>query len=744
MAKKNGNKQSNSSSQGTNGAHSDEERKARDLAQFHEDGDNTYLTTNQGLRINHTDDSLTAGERGPTLMEDFHFREKMTHFDHERIPERVVHARGSGAHGYFQIYEPMGAYTKAKFLQDPAVKTPVFVRFSTVVGFRGSADTVRDVRGFATKFYTEEGNFDLVGNNMPVFFIQDAIKFPDLVHAIKPEPHHEMPQASAAHDTFWDFISLMPESMHMIMWVLSDRALPRSFRMMEGFGVHTFRLINEQGKARFVKFHWKPLLGMHSQVWDEAQKLAGKDPDWLRRDLWEAIEMGDYPEFELGVQIVEEEDEFSFDFDLLDPTKIIPEELVPVQRIGKMVLNRNPDNFFAETEQVAFHPGHLVPGIDVTNDPLLQGRLFSYLDTQLIRLGGPNFAEIPINRPVAEVHNNQRDGYMRQTINKGRTSYFPNSLGKGCPMTAPETMGGYVHYAEKVEGHKIRARSASFQDHFSQATLFWQSLSAPEQEHLVAAAHFELGKVEVKAIRQRMLEHFQQIDPELATRVAAGIGMAAPSNGAVAGVGKSRKKEAGKGTDAAKAAPRTVERSPALSMENTVKNSIQSRRVAIIAADGYNHEELMAVKTALKNAGAQAEIVAKVLGTLKSSSGESVEVDKTYLTTASLMYDALFIPGGQQSVQTLQTQGDARHFVNEAFTHGKTIGAASEAIDLLARTDIAGIAMADAQSQEQVIANQGVVTGRNGMALDSFTQRLIEAIAQHRHWGREEKDKVPA
>lgn len=740
--KQNGHTHSNGSQM--NGRSIDEQSKARNLEQFHEDADNTYLTTNQGVRINHTDDSLKAGERGPTLMEDFHFREKLTHFDHERIPERVVHARGSGAHGYFQVYQPMGEYTKARFLQDPAVKTPVFVRFSTVVGFRGSADTVRDVRGFATKFYTEDGNFDLVGNNMPVFFIQDAIKFPDLVHAIKPEPHNEMPQASAAHDTFWDFISLMPESMHMIMWVLSDRALPRSFRMMEGFGVHTFRFINEQGKARFVKFHWKPILGVHSLVWDEAQKLAGKDPDWLRRDLWQAIEMGDYPEFELGVQIVEEEDEFSFAFDLLDPTKIIPEELVPVQRIGKMVLNRNPDNFFAETEQVAFHPGHVVSGIDVTNDPLLQGRLFSYLDTQLIRLGGPNFAEIPINRPLAEVHNNQRDGYMRQTINKGRVSYFPNSLGKGCPMMAPETMSGYVHYAEKVEGHKIRTRSASFQDHFSQATLFWRSLSAPEQEHLVEAAHFELGKVEVKAIRQRMVEHFHQIDPDLATQVAKGIGVAAPSNGAVAAVGKTVKKAANKVAEAVKEEPRTVDRSPALSMENSVKNTIQSRRVAILVADGYNHAELMAVKTALKSAGAQTEVVSKLLGNLQSSTGETVEVDKNYVTTASIMYDALFIPGGQKNVQMLQKQGDALHFVNEAFKHGKTIGAASEGAELLMAANLEGVDMAGPQSKEAVVANKGIVTSRSGANLNGFSQHFVQAIAQHRHWARDEKEKVPA
>jgi catalase len=720
----------------------DEESKDRDLEQFREDNSGEYLTTNQGVRVNHTDDSLTAGERGPTLMEDFHFREKMTHFDHERIPERVVHARGSAAHGYFQVYEPMTEYTRARFLQDPSVKTPVFVRFSTVVGFRGSADTVRDVRGFAVKFYTEEGVFDLVGNNMPVFFIQDAIKFPDLVHSIKPEPHHQMPQASAAHDTFWDFISLMPESMHMIMWVLSDRAIPRSYRMMEGFGVHTFRFVNEQGKARFVKFHWKPLLGTHSLVWDEAQKIAGKDPDFNRRDLWEAIEMGDYPEFELGVQIVEEEDEFAFDFDLLDPTKIIPEELVPVQRIGKMVLNRNPDNFFAETEQVAFHPGHVVPGIDFTNDPLLQGRLFSYLDTQLIRLGGPNFHEIPINRSVAPVHNNQRDGYHRQTINKGRVSYFPNSLDKGCPMTAPENMGGYVHYAEKVEGHKVRARSQSFQDHFSQATLFWKSLTPVEQDHLVEAAHFELGKVEVMEVRERMVDLFNHIDHELARRTAEGIGVTPPAEPARPVT--DRVKDAGEAVAEKITGRRSVERSPAVSMENTVKDTIQTRRVAILAAAGYDHDQLMAVQNALEEAGATTKIVSKFLGDLPSNNSTSAKVDKTYLTTASVEYDAIFIPGGSESVEALKMQGDALHFVNEAFRHCKPIGATGDGVMLLEAADLPDVHVAGPRSEDELVSHRGVVTSQDGMDLGAFSEAFIEAIAQHRHWDRQTKERVPA
>src|SRR6186713_2829552 len=443
-----------------------------DLEVNREDGADEFLTTNQGVKINDNQNSLKAGNRGPTLLEDFIMREKITHFDHERIPERIVHARGSGAHGVFQVYESMEKWTKAGFLQDPSLETPVFVRFSTVAGSRGSTDLARDVRGFAVKFYTQEGVFDLVGNNIPIFFIQDAVKFPDLVHAVKPEPNNEMPQAASAHDTFWDFISLMPESMHMIMWVMSDRAIPRSFRMMEGFGVHTFRFVNEKGKARFVKFHWKPLLGVHSVLWDEAQKISGKDPDFHRRDLWEAIENGDYPEYELGVQLLEESQENDFDFDILDATKLIPEELAPVQRIGKLTLNRNPDNFFAETEQVAFHVGNIVPGIDFTNDPLMQGRLFSYTDTQLIRLGGPNFHELPINRPLNIVHNNQRDGYGRQQVNTGRVAYHPNSLGGGCPFQAKMTDGGFTSFTERIDAKKVRERSKSFLDHFSQARLF--------------------------------------------------------------------------------------------------------------------------------------------------------------------------------------------------------------------------------------------------------------------------------
>ncbi|HEY0975999.1 MAG TPA: catalase, partial [Flavobacteriales bacterium] len=475
------------------------------------------LTTNQGLPINDNQNSLKSGVRGPSLLEDHILREKITHFDHERIPERVVHARGAGAHGHFQVYKPLAKWTKAGFLNDPARSTPVFVRFSTVAGSKGSTDLARDVRGFAVKFYTEEGIYDLVGNNIPVFFIQDAMKFPDLVHSVKPEADHEMPQAASAHDTFWDFISLMPESMHMIMWTMSDRAIPRSYRMMEGFGVHTFRFVNTKGESRFVKFHWKPLLGVHSVAWDEATKISGKDPDFRRRDLWEAIEAGDFPEWELGVQIVEAEQEHDFPFDLLDPTKLIPEELVPVQRIGKLTLDRNPTNFFAETEQVAFHPAHLVPGIDFSNDPLLQGRLFSYTDTQLSRLGSANFNELPINRPVAPVHNNQRDGHMRHTINAHKVNYEPNTLGQGCPYQAMLKDGGFNSLPEPMVDVKVRAKSEKFMDHYSQARMFFESQSKPEQAHLINALRFELGKLETPAIRERMIGQLAYVDLQLAT-----------------------------------------------------------------------------------------------------------------------------------------------------------------------------------------------------------------------------------
>ena len=704
-------------------------KKQADLEFNREDGADQFLTTNQGVRINDNQNSLKAGDRGPTLMEDFIFREKMTHFDHERIPERVVHPRGSGAHGIFQVYEPMAKWTKAGFLQDPARETPVFVRFSTVVGFRGSTDLARDVRGFAVKFYTDEGIFDLVGNNMPVFFIQDAIKFPDLVHSIKPEPHNEMPQASAAHDTFWDFISLMPESTHMIMWVLSDRAIPRSYRMMEGFGVHTFRFINERNQSTFVKFHWKPLLGVHSVTWDEAQDISGKDPDFHRRDLWEAIELGAFPEWELGVQLVSEADEHKFDFDLLDATKIIPEELVPVRRIGKMTLNRNPDNFFAETEQVAFHPGHVVPGIDFTNDPLLQGRLFSYLDTQLIRLGGPNFHEIPINRSVAPVHNNQRDGYMRQTINQGRVNYEPNSIGGGCPFQAMTKEGGFASYQERIEASKVRARSPSFHDHFSQATLFYNSQSAAEKKHIVDAFLFELGKVEIQEIRARMVGILTQVDKGLAAQVAEGLGLPVPSKPEQP-VNRSYGADTDPKSVQAKKVVSSIESSAALSMENTVKDTIKTRKVAALIADGFDAKHLEAMKKALMAEGAMLKTVAPKLGVITAADGKAVAADYSFLTTASVLFDAVYVPGGAASIETLSGNANAYHFVDEAYKHCKAICATGDTSVFFGNT-FAGKAENDAAV---------ITTGKPADAASAF----IEAIARHRNWEREQARKIPA
>ncbi|PBQ31026.1 catalase HPII [Sphingobacteriaceae bacterium] len=703
-----------------------ENEKTKSLEQFTENGDGQFLTTNQGLRINDNQNSLKAGERGATLLEDFILREKITHFDHERIPERIVHARGSAAHGYFELYKSMSQYTKAGFLNDTSVKTPVFVRFSTVAGSRGSSDLARDARGFAVKFYTQQGNYDLVGNNIPVFFIQDAMKFPDLIHAVKPEPDNEMPQAASAHDTFWDFISVVPESMHMIMWVMSDRAIPRSYRMMEGFGVHTFRFINEQGKSSFVKFHWKPVLGVHSVAWDEAQNISGKDPDFHRRDLWEAIESGNFPEYELGVQIVDEKDEFKYGFDLLDPTKLIPEELVPVTIVGKMTLNRNPDNFFAETEQVAFHPGHLVPGIDFSNDPLLQGRLFSYTDTQLSRLGSPNFHEIPINRPIVDIHNNQRDGHMRTTINKGKTSYDPNTIGGGCPFQAMMKNFGFTSFLERIDAKKIRGRSKSFIDHFSQATLFFNSQSESEKNHLINALRFELGKVQAIEIRQRMVNLLTQVDKTLAKKVADALGLVPtlpqqPMNHSVPA-------DANPADYQSKKIKSSLDSSEALSMKNTHKESIATRRVAFLAADGVDEAGLNAMKKTLESKGAVVKIIAPKLGNLKSASGSAISVDESFLQAASVCYDAVFIPGGKKSIFNLMSEADALHFVNEAYKHCKAIAASPDASDFLNGTYI------DTDREDA------------GLITNSTTpeKAFVKAIAQHRFWEREVARKVPA
>jgi len=708
--------------------------KQADLAMFTQDDAEQTLTTDQGLRINDDQNSLKVGTRGPTLLEDFILREKITHFDHERIPERVVHARGAAAHGYFQVYKSQAHLTKAGFLQDPAIKTPVFVRFSTVAGSRGSSDLARDVRGFAVKFYTEAGNYDLVGNNMPVFFIQDAVKFPDLIHAVKPEPHNEIPQAASAHETFWDFISLMPESIHMIMWVMSDRAIPRSLRMMEGFGVHTFRFITAEGKSRFVKFHWKPLLGVHSVVWNEALKISGQDPDFHRRDLWEAIDNGDFPEWEFGVQIVEEKDEHKFDFDLLDPTKLIPEELVPVQLIGKMVLNRNPDNFFAETEQVAYHAGHVVPGIDFTDDPLLQGRLFSYTDTQLIRLGGPNFHEIPINRSVAPVHNNQRDGHMRQTINKGHISYTPNTLGGGCPMQVGANAGGFVTYSEKTDAAKVRGKSKKFFDHFSQALMFFNSQSDWEKEHIVKALQFELGKVETVSVRERMLGILAQVDKLLAERVAKGLGIAVPAKLDLP-LNMSVPADADPKDYQPKRVDKSVTVSPALSIANKLVDGIKTRKIAILAADGVDDAAVTAMQKALKAAGAQSKIVAPRGGNLKSAAGTTIPIDFSLLTTSSVMFDAVFIPGTAKSVAVLISDADAQHFINEAFKHCKTIAASGEGCQLIERF-VVGTTEKD--NDPGLIVSSDVVTRE-------MTAEFVNAIASHRHWGREMRAlKIPA
>ena len=652
------------------------------------------MTTNQGLKVSEDELSLTGGVRGPTLMEDFHFREKVTHFDHERIPERVVHARGFAAHGEFQLYENMERYTKAKIFTDTSKKTPVFVRFSTVNGARGSADTARDARGFATKFYTDEGNYDLVANNIPVFFIQDGIKFPDVVHSFKPEPHNDIPQASTAHDNFWDFVANNPENAHMVMWIMSDRAIPRSFRMMEGFGVNTFRFVNAQGEAFFVKFHWKPVLGVHSLVWEEAQKLMGVDPDYHRNDLWNAIERGDYPEYELGVQIVKQEDEFKFDFDLLDATKLIPEEEVPVKIIGKMTLTKNVDNFFAETEQVAFHPGNVVPGIDFTNDPLLQARLFSYIDTQLIRLGGPNFHEIPINRPICPFHNNQRDGYHRMTINTGRVNFHRNSLAGNTPTPVPPEEGGYKHYEEKVEGRKIRARSKSFTDFFSQATMFWNSMSAHEKKHIIDAFSFELGKVKSKSVRQQNVNFFANVNLELARTIARNIGVAPPKSG---------------GSSVTKS-------SPALSQLNTRK-SAKTRKVAVILSDGFDGPSVKWILDYMKAEGIVLDIISEDLGIVRGTNGVQLEATENVYTADPVLYDALYLVRGSSKNRRFNEK--ILRFLDETYRHKKTIGATEHGVEWL--------------NVNKLTNKPGVIT--DGYAAD-FAKQFVEAVAQHRHWDR--------
>jgi len=684
------------------------------------DNSGEMLTTNQGLKINNNQDSLKAGERGPSLLEDFILREKITHFDHERIPERVVHARGSGAHGVFKLNKSLAEYTKAKFLNNVDEETPVFVRFSTVAGSRGSTDLARDVRGFSVKFYTQEGIYDLVANNIPVFFIQDAIKFPDLVHAVKPEPDNEIPQASSAHNTFWDFISLMPESTHMIMWLMSDRAIPRSYRMMEGFGVHSFKFVNEEGKVHFVKIHLKPRLGVHSVAWPEAQKISGNDPDFHRRDLWEAIENGAFPEWDFGVQLIPEENEHDFDFDLLDPTKLVPEELVPVQLVGTLTLNRNPDNFFAETEQVAFHPGHIVPGIDFSNDPLLQGRLFSYTDTQLTRLGSPNFHEIPINRSITTVHNNQRDGHMRQQIAKGKVSYEPNSMGGGCPFQAMMKDGGFASQEERIEGHKVRARSASFVDHYLQAKLFFNSQSTFEKTHLQNALVFELSKVTIPEIRERMVGQLAFVDKDLANDVASKLGVEVkilnqPNQSVPA--------DADPASLQSKEIEPATKFSKALSMANTVKDTIESRVIGFMMTDGFDAASTDRLIEKLEGQGAVVQYIADSVAPVKSSDGQAYIPDHALSTTSSVCFDALYVCAGEKSAEGFTRPGNKNmtvDFINEAFRHCKAIYFGENTEKLKNLTDIALMKHDD----------PGVISADNPDANDLF----VDAIANHRVW----------
>ncbi|MFO0601731.1 MAG: catalase [Polyangiales bacterium] len=615
-------------------------------------GGHPTLTTNQGIPVSDTQSSLKAGARGPTLLEDYILREKITHFDHERIPERVVHARGAGAHGYFEVTHPLADVTRAHFLAERGRKTPVFVRFSTVVGSLGSKDTPRDVRGFAVKFYTDEGNHDLVGNNIPVFFIQDAIKFPDLVHAVKPEPDRDFPQAASAHDTFWDFASLTTESTHMLLWVMSDRALPRSFRMMEGFGVHTFRLVGDGGESTFVKFHWRPHLGAQSTTWDEAVKIGGADPDYLRRDLWESIARGDYPRFDLHVQLFDAATARGFDFDVLDPTKVIPEEIVPLRMVGTLTLDRNPENIFAETEQVAFCPANVAPGVDFTDDPLLQGRLFSYLDTQLTRLGGPNFHEIPINRPRCPYANHQRDGFMRQANPRGRVAYEPSSLDPGSAREDPRR-GFRSHPATDAAPERLRVRPESFADHYSQARLFWESQTAVEQDHIVSAFVFELSKVETVAVRERMVGNLARVAGELASRVARGLGLAAPA-------------------PAAPSAP--VNPSPALSILARAAPTLRGRCVGALVADGTDGEVLQELRAALAAEGARLELVAPRVSGVHCAKGNPLAIDHQLGGAPSALFDAVAVLLAEPARDLLANHAAVRDFVADAWGHCKVIG----------------------------------------------------------------------
>jgi catalase len=678
------------------------------------------LTTNQGVAVSDNQNSLKYGVRGPVLLEDFVLREKITHFDHERIPERIVHARGSGAHGFFECYQPLTHLTKAAPFREAGKRTPVFVRFSTVAGERGSKDTARDVRGFAVKFYSDEGNWDLVGNNMPVFFIQDAMKFPDLVHAVKPEPHHQMPQAASAHDTFWDFVSLMPESTHMLMWVMSDRAIPRSFATMQGFGVHTFRLVNEQGDSVFCKFHWSPAAGTHSLVWDEAVKISGADPDYHRRDLWERIEAGNHPEYELGLQVFTEEQAERFSFDILDATKIVPEELVPITPVGRMVLNRNPDNFFAETEQVAFCTAQVIPGIDFSNDPLLAGRIHSYADTQISRLGGPNFHELPINAPLAQVHNNQRDGMHRQAIHRGRVSYEPNSLAGGCPFQAGAAQG-FVTVPARIraedEQGKVRAKPEKFADHYTQARLFYESQTPVEQSHIANAFRFELSKLTVPAIRERMVASLRNASEELAKKVADGLGMQLPAPLPRA-LPDPQKPE--------------VQKSPALSLLfRPGDGSIKGRKVALLVAPGVASEAIERLQAALAQQGAVGRLVGPRIGAMPTAGGGTIEADASLENEPGFLFDGLVLPDGDEAVTALARDGHTAEFIRDQFRHCKTILVLGASRQLLTH---AGVPLATDKRLAQ--DGTGLVVVERGQDA-AGTTAFLQALAKHRHFGRE-------
>ena len=685
--------------------------KSKQLDDHRSDATGQALTTNQGVKIADNQNSLKAGIRGSTLLEDFILREKITHFDHERIPERIVHARGVGAHGYFQAYAGNEKFTKAGFLTNPDIQTPIFVRISTVQGPRGSADTVRDIRGFAIKFYTQEGNYDLVGNNAPVFFIQDGIKFPDFVHAVKPEPHNEMPTGASAHDTFWDFVSLVPETAHAVMWAMSDRAIPRNLRSIQGFGVHTFRLINAEGKGIFVKFHWTPKQGLTQLVWDEAQKLGGKDPDFHRRDLYEAIEKGFYPEWELGIQIVEEADEMKFDFDLLDPTKIIPEELVPVTPIGKFVLNRNVDNYFSEIEQVAFCPAHIVPGIDFSNDPLLQARLFSYTDTQLSRLGGPNFHQIPINKPVCPFHNNQRDGMHQMSIPRGQASYQPNSIDQNWPTeTAPAAHdGGFESYQERIDGKKIRARSDSFSDHFSQARLYYQSLAPHEQKHVVDAYTFELSKVQRLHIREREVQQIlSHIDLDLAQQVGKNLGIE---------------------VTASKQAMRTssVTKSAKLSFEAFVPSDIKARKIAVLVHDKVNQASIDAIQKWAKAEHAVAHILTPTPAPVINHQHGKVASNGMQKAEPSIAYDAVIVVDGDNDAEVKQ-DGVTKHYILEAYKHLKPIVFLGTKKNLLETL--------------QLVQDDGTLISDH---FEQLQDQFKDLIRHHRIWAREKAaEAIPA